>query len=206
MQLDIAHVLVSHPENICLIPLQSCKGGTLEITHYSRLLLLRGIILGMEGDHAAGVTPFPGVAVDQGAGEVRVARQNFRQHITANGLVCDALALFGIGGDLLGQQVFHRRTPRAIAMCKEAYHHRECSVTISASWRSIAIKSVRTATKSIARPALRSVFMARAIWLRLLPARPTAASSTGSTSGGSVRRCMGSLDRTWRTKSDRDRS
>lgn len=73
MQLDIAHMGVAHPEDIRLIPLKPRKGCFFEIAHHSRLLRLRGIILPMKGDHAAGVAPFPGVAVDQGTGQVWVA-------------------------------------------------------------------------------------------------------------------------------------
>lgn len=73
MQLHVAHMFMAHPENICLIPLQSCEGGFLEIGNHSRLIRFAGIILRMKGDHAAGVAPFPGVAVDQGTGQVWVA-------------------------------------------------------------------------------------------------------------------------------------
>ncbi|ASM74152.1 MULTISPECIES: hypothetical protein [Roseobacteraceae] len=73
MQLDIAHVFMAHPEDIRLIPSQPCKGGFFEIGHHSRLLCLGGIVVNMEGHHAAGVAPFPGVAVDQGAGQIGIA-------------------------------------------------------------------------------------------------------------------------------------
>ena len=73
MQLDIAHMLMADPEDIRLIPLKPSKGGFLEIGNHSRLIRFAGIILRMKGDHAAGVAPFPRIAVDQGAGQVRVA-------------------------------------------------------------------------------------------------------------------------------------
>ena len=73
VQFDIAHMLMAHPEDICLIALQPRKGGFLEITHHSRLLRLRGIVVNMEGHYARSVAPLPGVAVDQSAGQVRVA-------------------------------------------------------------------------------------------------------------------------------------
>ena len=73
MQFDIAHVLVAHPEDICLIPLQSCEGGALEIARHSRLIRFGGIIVGMKGHHARGVPPFPRIAVDQSAGQVGIA-------------------------------------------------------------------------------------------------------------------------------------
>lgn len=66
-------MFMAHPENIRLIPFQPSKGGALEVTHHSRLLCFGGIVLRMKGDHTAGVAPFPGVAVDQGAGQVGVA-------------------------------------------------------------------------------------------------------------------------------------
>lgn len=74
MQFDIAHMLMADPEDIRLIPLKPRKGGFLEITHHSRLLCFGGIVVRMKGDHAAGVAPFPGVAVDQGAGQVGITR------------------------------------------------------------------------------------------------------------------------------------
>lgn len=206
VQLHVAHVLVSHPENIRLIPLKPRKGGFLEICHHSRLICFRGIVVRMEGHDTAGIAPLPGVAVDQDAGQVRVARQHLWRHIPPNGLARDALAVFGIGRDLLREQVVHRRPTRTVPMGKEAHHHLECSATISASWRSSAIRRVRTAIRSMERPALRSTLMARAIWFKLLPARPTAASRTGSTSGGRARRCIGSADKTQRAYSDRERS
>ena len=73
MQFHVAHMFMAHPENICLIPFQSCEGGFLEIGHHSRLIRCGGIILRMKGDHAAGVAPLPGVAVDQGAGQIGIA-------------------------------------------------------------------------------------------------------------------------------------
>ena len=73
MQFHVAHMFMTHPENIRLIPLKPRKGGFLEIGHHSRLICFGGIIVSMEGQHAARVAPFPGVAVDQGAGEVGVA-------------------------------------------------------------------------------------------------------------------------------------
>lgn len=73
MQFDIAHMLMAHPEDIRLIPLKPSKGGFFEITHHSRLIRFGGIIVDMKGQHAAGVAPFPAVAVDQGAGQVGVA-------------------------------------------------------------------------------------------------------------------------------------
>ncbi len=133
MQFHIAHMDMAHPEDIRLIPLEPRKGGFLEIGHHSRLLCLRGSIITMEGDHAAGVAPFSGVAVDQRAGEVRIASQNHRQHVPPNSLAGDAFAVCSVSGDLLGQQVVHRRAPRAIAVFEEAHHHLECSATISAS-------------------------------------------------------------------------
>ncbi|WP_417254143.1 hypothetical protein [Celeribacter sp.] len=73
MQFHISHVLMAHPEDIHLIPIKPRKGGFLEIAHHSRLLCLRGIILSMEGNYAAGVTPFSRVAIDQGACQVWIA-------------------------------------------------------------------------------------------------------------------------------------
>ncbi|SFJ74064.1 hypothetical protein SAMN04487991_2870 [Celeribacter neptunius] len=73
MQLDIAHMPMAHPEDIRLIPLQPCKGGFLEISHHSRLIRFGGIILRMEGHDTAGIAPLPGVAVDQGACQIRIA-------------------------------------------------------------------------------------------------------------------------------------
>lgn len=73
VQFHVAHMLMAHPEDIRLIPLQPCEGGFFEIDHHSRLLYFGGIVVSMEGHHAAGVTPFPAIAVDQGAGEVGVA-------------------------------------------------------------------------------------------------------------------------------------
>ncbi|MCL7464532.1 hypothetical protein [Phaeovulum sp. NW3] len=64
---------VPHPEDIRLIPLKTRKGGFLEIGHQSRLIRFAGIIINVEGHHAAGVAPFPSIAVDQGAGQVGVA-------------------------------------------------------------------------------------------------------------------------------------
>ncbi len=64
MQLDIAHVLMAHPEDIRLIPFQSCEGGFLEIGHQSRLIRFAGIIINMEGHYARSVAPLSGVAVD----------------------------------------------------------------------------------------------------------------------------------------------
>lgn len=64
MQFDIAHMLMAHPEDIRLVPLKPRKGGFLKVGHHSRLIRFGGIILRMKGDHAAGVSPLPGVAVD----------------------------------------------------------------------------------------------------------------------------------------------
>ncbi len=64
MQFYVAHMPVAHPEDTGLIPLQSCEGGFFEIDHHSRLIRFGGIIVGMKGQHARRVTPFPGVAVD----------------------------------------------------------------------------------------------------------------------------------------------
>ncbi|BBU58431.1 hypothetical protein KU6B_46960 [Mameliella alba] len=73
MQFHVSHVSMVHPENIRLIPFQSCEGCFLEFGHHSRLLRLRGIILRMKGDHAAGVAPLPSIAVDQCASQLGVA-------------------------------------------------------------------------------------------------------------------------------------
>jgi hypothetical protein len=74
VQLNIAHMPMADPENIRLIPLKPRKGGFFEVTHHSRLFCFGGIILGMKGHHTAGVAPLPGVAVDQGAGQVGITR------------------------------------------------------------------------------------------------------------------------------------
>ncbi len=73
MQFHVAHVLMAHPDDIRLIPLQPCEGGFFEIGHHSRLLCLRGIVVSMEGHDAARVAPFPGIAVDQSASQLGVA-------------------------------------------------------------------------------------------------------------------------------------
>ncbi len=198
MQLDIAHMLMADPKDIGLIPLQSRKGGFLKLTHDDRLLAIRGIIIRMERHHAGRVPPFAGVAVDQMACQVGITGDQFWQHLPPDGLIGQTRTIFRIGGDLFSQQIFHCCSARSIAMTKETHHHRECSAMISASWRSSVTRSDRTAIRSKARPALRSVFNAREIWLRLLPARPTAASRTRSTSGGRARRRIGSLDSRWR--------
>lgn len=198
MQLDIAHVPMAHPEDIDLIPFQTGKGGRLEILHHRRLLIRRGIVIRMEGDDTTGIAPSARVAVDQSAGQIRIARKHLRQNIPPNGLAGNAFPILGIGCDLFGQQIVHCCAAGTVAMSEKAHHHREYPVTISASWRSRAMRSVRTAIRSMARPALRSTLRARAIWLRLLPARATAARSTGSTVGGRTRRRMGSADSTCR--------
>lgn len=125
MQLDIAHVLVADPQDIGLIPRQSRKGGFLKVLHDCRLLAVSGIIIRMERHHAGRVPPLPRIAVDQMAGQVGITGKQIGQHIPLDSLIGYTLAVFGVGRDLCRQQVFHRRSARAIPVIKEAHHHRE---------------------------------------------------------------------------------
>ncbi|WP_342077552.1 hypothetical protein [Yoonia sp. SS1-5] len=108
MQFNIAHVLVTNPEDIRLIGFEPRKRGFLKIPHHIGLLCFRGIILSMERDHARRVSPFAGVAVDQVARQFGIARQYFWGHISPDGLARDALAVFRIGGDLLCYEILDR--------------------------------------------------------------------------------------------------
>lgn len=108
MQLDIAHMLVADPENIDLIPLQTREGGSLEIPHHSRLLIIRGTVIRMKGHHAGRVAPFPAVAVDQMASQIRIARKHLRQYSTPDGLPRNALPVRRIGRNFFRKQVFYR--------------------------------------------------------------------------------------------------
>lgn len=125
VQFDIAHVLVADPEDIGLIYRQPGKGSFLKITHDRRLLIIGGGIIGVESNHTRCVAPFPRTAVDQVAGQVGITGKQIWQHIPPDSLIGNTLAIFGVGRDFRRQQVFHRRSPRAIPMIKEAHHHRE---------------------------------------------------------------------------------
>ncbi|MEO9824505.1 MAG: hypothetical protein ABJF50_08835 [Paracoccaceae bacterium] len=48
MQLDVAHVLVSYPEDIRLIGLEPRKRGLFEILHDIGLLRFRGVVFDVE--------------------------------------------------------------------------------------------------------------------------------------------------------------
>jgi hypothetical protein len=87
VQLDIAHMLMADPKDVGLIPLQSCKGGFLEILHDGRLLAFSGIIIHMERHHAGGVAPLASVAVDQVASQVGITGNQFWQHLPPDGLI-----------------------------------------------------------------------------------------------------------------------
>jgi hypothetical protein len=96
----------------------------------------------MERHDAGCVPPFAGIAVDKVTSQIGIAGQYFRGYISSHGLASDALTVLGVSRDLLGQEILDRRPARAVAMRKEANHHRECPATISASSRSKAINNV----------------------------------------------------------------
>ncbi len=96
----------------------------------------------MERHNAGCVTPFAGIAVDKVTSQIGIAGQYLWGHISSHGLARNALAVFGVSRDLLSQEILDRRPTRAVAMRKEANHHRECSTTTSASSRSKAINNV----------------------------------------------------------------
>ncbi|GAA6191845.1 hypothetical protein NBRC116597_17640 [Phaeobacter sp. NW0010-22] len=125
MQFNIAHVLVADPKDIGLIPCQSRKGGFLKVLHDCRLLAVSGIIIRMERHQTGRVPPLPRIVVDQMAGQVGITGKQIWQHIPPDSLIGNTLAVFGVGRDFRRQQVFHRRSPRAIPVIEEAHHHRE---------------------------------------------------------------------------------
>ncbi|MEM1075042.1 MAG: hypothetical protein AAGI36_11335 [Pseudomonadota bacterium] len=108
MQFNIAHVLVTNPEDIRLVGFEPRKRSCLKRAHHIGLLRFRGVVLDVERDNARCVSPFAGVAVDQVAGQIGVPRQDFGCHFSPDGLAGDALAIFGVGRDLAGQEVLDR--------------------------------------------------------------------------------------------------
>ena len=108
MQLDVAHMPVTNPEDVRLILFQSGKSSFFKVAHDIGLLCFGGIVLGMECDDARRVSPFAGVAVDQVARQIGVPRQDFGCQLSPDSLARDALPIFRIGGDLLCHEILDR--------------------------------------------------------------------------------------------------
>jgi len=108
VQLSVSHMPVADPEDIRLVGFEPRKCSCLKLAHHIGLLRFRGVVLDMERDDARCVSPFAGVAVDQVGGQIGVPRQDFGCHFSPDGLAGDALAIFGVGRDLAGQEVLDR--------------------------------------------------------------------------------------------------
>lgn len=79
MQLVVSGMAVPHPEDIALIRIQSGKGHSLKIIHDALFLLWGDDVGGMPRQDPGGETPCVVQRINQVAGHIHIAAQNFRR-------------------------------------------------------------------------------------------------------------------------------
>lgn len=149
MQLCVAFVGVSNPQNVVLIPVQASKCGLLEIVHDLLLLGLGGVVGVSECDNSRRITPLAAGTVDQLNRALWVTAQHFGGRITAHKLASTDSELVILGHNLV-RAVHHRRTASPCAVCEETnYRH---GFNRARSSRSITSRTDRTWSRPAAGP------------------------------------------------------
>ena len=131
MQLYSAFVTVPDPEHVDLVAIQTGEGKLVEGVHDCLLLLFGGVIVLIEADHARPVRPGMGAGIDQSAGMVGIASQNFRQRIAGfhqrdTSVVPDEITIGVVGEDLRCDQVIDRGRAATLATAEQLNQHDLC--------------------------------------------------------------------------------
>lgn len=135
VQFVVPGVAVAYPEDVILVGRKAGEGGPLEVVHETLFLLRGNPIFRPPGANPGAELPFTSLGVDQVAGHLRVAAQDFRRRLRAAGIVQP-------------QQVIDRAAASALSVREHFYVHGPVPpmvLSVSRSWSRQRMTSIASA-------------------------------------------------------------